>query len=113
MALYEVRRRLLDSDNGYVLDRGSIISTNETAWVKRFGSDLRKVSVVPSGMEAIEISDTVEQAKEGPVKIQEKEAEFSPESTLTKKPTVTKVAKKSQNKVIDESDSEIKDSETE
>lgn len=62
MATYEVRRKLVDTTNGYVLPRGAFVKTTELAWVRRFGSDLKLNEIIPSGVVPFEVANTVEQA---------------------------------------------------
>lgn len=108
MARYEVRRCILDNVNGHHLQRGQIIDTEDTAWVARFGSDIRRSEIVPANAEIMTIKGT-EEGVLGEVKKAEAEAEKQPEKEkeAPKKETpAPKVVTRQQTKVVtgDESD---------
>lgn len=71
--LYQSRARLIDNVNGLVIPFGSYVDTEETAWVARFGADLKRVygEEAPGGVEIIKVENTIE----GKAKTEEKPKE--------------------------------------
>ncbi|RLF42657.1 MAG: hypothetical protein DRN17_07485 [Thermoplasmata archaeon] len=78
MQVYEVRRKLIDGVNGFVLPRGAFVTTDEDLWVKRFGVDLKIASVIPNGVKPTLISDTLEGITMGISEASDKAAEVEP-----------------------------------
>ena len=108
MARYEVKRCILDNVNGHHLQRGQIIETEETAWVARFGSDIRRSEFASADANIMTIAGT-EEGVLGEVKKVEVEPEKQPEKEkeAPKKETpAPKVVTRQQTKVVtgDESD---------
>lgn len=97
--IYEVRRRLMDASNNLLLPRGAYVETEETAWVARFGKDLKRADTLPNGVRPTKISGTtegmLERAKLG-LKPAEKEQEPEPVAT----PAVTRAVKGRSSKVV-------------
>ena len=112
MARYEVKRCILDNVNGHHLQRGQIIETEDTAWVARFGNDLRRAEFAPANAEIMNIAGTEEGAI-GEVKKAEAEAEPEKqpekEKEAPKKETpAPKVVTRQQTKVVTSDESDAK-----
>jgi hypothetical protein len=60
MAYYEVRKRMNDFVNSILLQRGEVIETDDDLWVKRLGTNLKKISNVSTKTKIIPISGTKE-----------------------------------------------------
>lgn len=97
MARYEIKRCILDNVNGHHLLRGQVIETEDTAWVARFGSDIRKVDVIPPNTKVMSIAGTEEGAFGQVNKV---ELEKQPEKEAPKREVVPKVVTRQQTKVV-------------
>ena len=60
MAYYEVRKRMNDFVNSIMLQRGEVVETDDDLWVKRLGTNLKKISNVSPKTKIIPISGTKE-----------------------------------------------------
>lgn len=109
MANYEVRRCILDSTNGHHLLRGQIVSTEDTAWVARFGKDLRRAEIIPTNAKVHLIQDTEEGAI-GAAKVEEKVAEKVAEvvKEAAPAPVAPKVVTRKETKVVTGTESDAK-----
>lgn len=106
---YEVRRTILDNINGHLLQRGTVVETDELAWVNRFGADLKRMETIGAHIKPVKIFGTAESiVPEEKVEVAEevKKAEPTPEPET--QPAEKKVVRRQTTKVVTGDDSDAK-----